>query len=374
MKGPIGIIRRAPKRTALALLLTVAAVAGVVVWPSFAGHRGPPQKDMAIDAATRKAVVDTLIADLDTYYVYPDKAKQFDAYLRSRQVSGAYESVTSAEKFADLLTSDLQSIGKDGHLEVRYGEDGFPELGKDGKPSLESQAHDLADEKRHNYGVETVGRLQCNIGYLELKSFAEPDRVKDRFAAAMTLLGDTRALIIDLRRKHGGEPESVALFASYLFDTRTHLNDIYYRETDRTTPMWTSDTVDGPRYGSARKVYLVTSNDTFSAGEDFSYALKNLKRATLVGETTGGGAHPGEPRRLAEHFAAFVPSGRSISPITQTDWEGVGVSPDIQSSAKNALDAAYMLALKDALAVEKDPKIKEALTGCSENGVRDTFH
>jgi hypothetical protein len=367
MKGPIDMIRRAPKRTALALLLTGAAVAGVALWPSFAGHRGPPQKDMAIDAATRKAVVDTLIADLDKYYVYPDKAKQFSAYLRSRQQSGAYDSATSAEKFADLLTSDLQSIGKDGHLEVRYGEDGFPELGKDGKPSAESQAQDLADEKRHNFGIESVGRLRCNIGYLDLHAFAEPERVKGRFAAAMTLLGDTRALIIDLRKNHGGEPETVALLASYLFDTRTHLNDIYYRETDSTTPMWTSDAVDGPRYGSARKVYLVTSNDTFSAGEDFSYALKNLKRATLVGETTGGGAHPGEPRRLAEHFAAFVPSGRSISPITHTDWEGVGVAPDIQASAKNALDVAHMQALKDALAVEKDPQVIDVLTECIDD-------
>jgi len=128
--------------------------------------------------------------------------------------------------------------------------------------------------------------------------------------------------------------------------------------------MWTSDVVDGPRYGSTRKVYLVTSHDTFSAGEDFSYALKNLKRATLVGETTGGGAHPGQPRRLAEHFAAFVPSGRSISPITHTDWEGTGVSPDIQASADDALDVAHRLALKDALAVETDPEIRESLTEC----------
>jgi hypothetical protein len=367
MKGPFGMIRRATKRTALALTLIVAAVAGVVVWSSFAGHRGPPQKDMIIDAATRKTVIDTLVADLDKYYVFPDKAKQFGAYLRSRQQSGAYESVTSAEKFADLLTSDLQSVGKDGHLEVRYGDDGFPELGKDGTPSLESQARDLANEKRHNFGLESVGRLPCNIGYLDLRAFAQPERAKGRLAAAMTLLGDTRALIIDLRRNHGGEAETVALLASYLFDNRTHLNDIYERETDRTDPMWTSDSVDGPRYGTARKVYLVTSNDTFSAGEDFSYALKNLKRATLVGETTGGGAHPGQPRRLAEHFAAFVPSGRSISPITHTDWEGVGVSPDIKASAKNALDVAHMQALKDALTDEKDPEIKELLTECVDD-------
>jgi len=358
------MIRRAPKRSALALALLLIAAAGAVFWPSFAGHRGPPQKDMAIDAATRSTVIDTLTADLDKYYVYPDQGKKFAAYLRSRQRGGAYDAISSAEKFADVLTGDLQSVGKDGHLEVRYGEDGFPELGKDGTPSLESQAHDLADEKRHNYGLESVGRLHCNIGYLDLHAFAEPDRVKGRYAAAMTLLGDTRALIIDLRRNHGGEPETVALLASYLFDSRTHLNDIYERESDATEQMWTSDVVDGPRYGSIRKVYLVTSHDTFSAGEDFSYALKNLKRATLVGETTGGGAHPGQPRRLAEHFAAFVPSGRSISPITHTDWEGTGVSPDIQASADDALDVAHRLALKDALAVETDPEIRESLTEC----------
>jgi hypothetical protein len=361
MNAAARLIRRAPKRSALILLLTAAVVIGVAQWPSIMRMMGPQQKDMVVDAAMRKAVVDTLIADLDRYYVFPDKAKQFDAYLRSRQQSGAYDSVSSAEKFADLLTSDLQAVSKDGHLEIRYDADGFPELGKDGKPSAEDQAQELGSAKRHNFGIESVGRLPCNIGYLDLHAFEKPELVKSRFAAAMTLLGDTRALIIDLRENHGGEPETVALLASYLFDQRTHLNDIYEREGDHTEQYWTSEAVDGPRYGAARKIYILTSHDTFSAGEDFTYALKNLKRATLVGETTGGGAHPGEPRRLASHFAAFVPSGRSISPITHADWEGVGVTPDVKVSAKSALDVAQTRLLQGLLATEKDPQIRDGM-------------
>jgi C-terminal processing protease CtpA/Prc len=170
----------------------------------------------------------------------------------------------------------------------------------------------------------------------------------------MSLLGDTDALVIDLRTNFGGDPATVALFASYLFDERTRLNDIYYRSTDKTTQYWTSNTLAGPKYGSTKKVYLLVSHDTFSAGEDFAYALKNLKRATLIGATTGGGAHPTSARRLTDNFAVIVPNGRSLSPITQTNWEGVGVSPDIAMDPKRALEKAQSLFLTEKLAAEKD--------------------
>ena len=89
-----------------------------------------------------------------------------------------------------------------------------------------------------------------------------------------------------------------------------------------------------------KPVFVLTSKATFSAAEGFSYALKNLKRATLIGETTGGGAHPVEPHRIDDNFFIIVPSGRSISPITKTDWEGTGVEPDVKVPAASALDEA----------------------------------
>jgi C-terminal processing protease CtpA/Prc len=321
----------------------------------------PPQPDMVIDGAIRQQIVSTLVADLGRYYVFPDKAKQYAAILSARQREGAYDSVSSANQFAERLTTDLQSASKDRHLEIQYSAQALPPDSTNAQPSAEEKAQDLAVYRRLNFGIETVGRLPFNIGYIDLRAFMPAGQVRSRFAAMMTLLGDTRALIIDLRKNDGGEPDTVALLASYLFDKRTHLNDIYTRVDGRTHQMWTRSRIGGPRYGGTREVYILTSGKTFSGGEDFSYALKNLKRATLVGEPTGGGAHPGGPHLLNPHFAVFIPSGRSISPITHTDWEGTGVIPDISVPADKALVTAQKRLLGEFLANEKDPEVRDAL-------------
>lgn len=94
----------------------------------------------------------------------------------------------------------------------------------------------------------------------------------------------------------------------------------------------------------------MTSGSTFSAAEEFSYNLKNLKRATLVGESTGGGAHPVNFHYLKDvKFGATIPFGRAINPITQTNWEGVGVKPDVEISESLALNKAHSLALEHLL-------------------------
>lgn len=153
----------------------------------------------------------------------------------------------------------------------------------------------------------------------------------------------------------------MAFACSYLFDSRTHLNDLYWRKGDRTEQFWTQDSVPGRRFGQAKPVFVLTSADTFSAAEEFSYNLKNLKRATLVGETTGGGANPGDLYRLTAHFGIFVPNGRAISPITHTNWEGTGVAPDVAAPAAQALEVAHGLALDRLIAEETDAARKASL-------------
>ena len=346
-------------------LLSRAACAATLCVGSIAYAQSPPgpppQPDMTVDAATRQHVVATLAADLGRYYVFPDKAKQYAAMLDAKQRQGAYDAVPSAVQLAQRLTQDLQAVSNDRHLEIQYSAEALPPENANTEPSAEEKAQDLALYRRLNFGVETVGRLPFNIGYVDLRAFMPAQEVPKRFAAMMTLLRDTRALIIDLRKNDGGDPDMVALLASYLFDKQTHLSDIYSRVDDRTHEMWTRAKQEGPRYGAAREVYILTSNKTFSGGEDFSYALKNLKRATLVGESTGGGAHPGAPHVLTPHFAVFIPSGRSISPITHTDWEGTGVSPDIAVPADKALAVAQKRLLTEFLASEKDPETRDAL-------------
>ena len=321
----------------------------------------PPQKDMTIDAATRKDVVAAVIANLDRSYVFPDKAAAMDERLRAGLQNGEFNDVTSAERFAQRLTAVLREESHDAHLEVRYFEQAVPPRASGQEPSAREKAEEMAQQRRFNFGVETVGRLQGNLGYIDVHQFGRLPGASDRYAAAMNLLADTSALIVDLRRCGGGDPDAVMAFASYLFDRPTHLNDVYWREENRTEQRWTTAQVAGHRYGQARKVYLLTSGDTFSGCEDLAYALKNNRRATLIGETTGGGAHAGDPHRLSAHFMMFVPSGRPSNPITHTDWECVGVAPDVTTSAGDALVVAQVTALKTILASEADDEWKAKL-------------
>src|SRR5579884_1799302 len=128
-----------------------------------------------------------------------------------------------------------------------------------------------------------------------------------------------------------------------------HLNSLYWRECDRTQQFWTLPYVPGKRFGSQKPVYILTSAETFSGAEEFAYNLKNLTRPTLIGETTGGGAHPGDVYRLSAHFQAFIPGGRAINPISGTNWEGTGVQPDIATPREEAFTIAYKMALKQVL-------------------------
>ena len=159
-----------------------------------------------------------------------------------------------------------------------------------------------------------------------------------------------------------GDPDTVLQAASYLYDDRTHLNDIFERYTGTTEQRWTGE-VSGPRYGAARKLYVLTSRDTISGCEDFAYALQANHRAQIVGETTAGAANGGSPQRLGEHFMMFVPSFRPINAVTGKDWEGVGVAPDHATSAGKALDVAQAELLHALLAVETDPQAQRKLRG-----------
>jgi C-terminal processing protease CtpA/Prc len=212
-----------------------------------------------------------------------------------------------------------------------------------------------------NYGFETVERMQGNIGYLDLRMFAGLELGGETAAAALTFLANTDALIIDLRNNGGGQPEMIAFITSYLFDEPTHINDIYERKSDTTRQFWTSAFVPGRRFGGRKPVYILTSKSTFSGGEEFAYNLKALKRAAVIGETTGGGAHPVRSYRASAHLSIGVPFARAINPVTKTDWEGIGVVPDISLPADQSLGRAYVMALEEVKARMTDPEGKKAL-------------
>jgi C-terminal processing protease CtpA/Prc len=163
--------------------------------------------------------------------------------------------------------------------------------------------------------------------------------------AAMGFVAHTDAIIFDLRQNGGGQPAMVTMIASYLFDQPTHLIDIYNRKEDSTTQNWTLSYLPGTRL-TKQPVFVLTSAQTFSGAEEFAFDLKNQKRATIVGETTGGGAHPVAPHTVADYFTVGVPFAKSLDPATKTNWEGTGVEPDVKVAAADALATAEKLAME----------------------------
>jgi hypothetical protein len=249
--------------------------------------------------------------------VFADTADKMAAAIQTRAKNKEYDAITSARAFAETLTKDLQAVSRTSTCACCTAEP-MPERRA---PTPEERARMLADERRRNFGFERVERLEGNVGYLDLRGFSGSPEAGETAIAAMNFLAGTDALIIDLRQNGGGSPAMIGLVSSYLFDDVQHLNDFYIRETDRTRQFWTSPYVQGRRYGKDKPVFVLTSVRTFSAAEEFTYNLKNLKRATIVGETTGGGAHPGGVRRISDQFGIWVPNGRAINPITKTNWE-----------------------------------------------------
>jgi len=297
-------------------------------------------ESLHIDRATRAAVVGRAAAILDSFYYSPAIGKQLSDSLHARLARGAYNRYTAGPGLAIRLNADLAEIAHDRHMGIRYSVPALPPKWPDGEAPAAPSREDL-DES--NCGFKKVEQLDGNVGYVRFDAFEDVELCGSTATAAMTLLAGTRALIIDLRENGGGKPDMVALVASYLFDRRTHLGDLWDRFADSTHHSWTEDSVGGRRFGGAKPVYVLTSAQTFSAAEAFTYHLQALKRVTVVGETTGGGAHAASEGRLGDHFAFSVSWGNSINPITGTNWEGVGVVPDVKVSADEALAAALKL-------------------------------
>ncbi|HEX7705644.1 MAG TPA: S41 family peptidase, partial [Thermoanaerobaculia bacterium] len=239
--------------------------------------------------------------------------------------------------------------------------EGVPEHAVNPTPTAEQRATMRANAARVNFGFEKVERLQGNVGYIDIRGFMSPEAGAETGTAAMNFIANSDALIVDLRKNGGGEPAMIAYLTSYLFDVPTHLNDIYTEQTKTTQNWWTLPHVPGPKFGGKKPIFVLTSNYTFSGGEEFAYNLKNLKRATIIGETTGGGAHPVRPFKVSNRFAVGVPFARAISPITKTNWEGTGVAPDIAMPADQAFDHAYKLAIETLIAKSDNPRQKGQL-------------
>ena len=326
----------------------------------------PDDGSLAAEQLSSREIVIKALALLRENYVFPELAEQVATAVEVRLAAGEYDSLDEIT-LTELLTSHLQETSGDRHLRVQLGGARGPGRREPGRGPSEPD-RDRADRdsgepadrevrrlqmrrrgRLDNFGIHRVERLDGNIGYLDLRRVPTPEIAGPAITAAMELVAGTYALIIDLRRNGGGSPHGVALWCSYLIaEAPTHLNDIFHADTGETMQFWSYPYLPGSRYLD-RPVYVLTSSRTFSGGEDFGYTLQALGRAEVIGEVTGGGAHPTRPFPISAAVHIGIPFARSINPVTGTNWQGSGVIPDTQVPADQAYGVAYTKALRHVL-------------------------
>ncbi len=316
------------KKTALSIALLCSAS----FTPAFASSLSTDEKQVVINQ----------ISDLMAkHYVFPDVAKKTNKALKKALEQGYFDDHTSNKEFAEALSKWLKENANDRHLRVRANPTQKQTKG------AESRLRDrLLKPKRFgsdNKGVVSAEILEGNIGYLDLRGFYRLSESKQYIDSAMQLLSNSDAVIVDLRKNGGGSPRTVQYLCSYFFDQKLLLNSLYFREDDETTDFYVLDEVGGTKMPTT-PLYVLTSKRTFSGAEEFSYNMLTQERATLVGEITGGGANPGGTYTINDDFRMFIATGTAINPITKTNWETTGVSPQVQVSADDALDKALELA------------------------------
>ena len=307
----------------------------------------------SLSASDRAVILQTLAAKMNANYIEPTIAERAGKAIAMKNAEGGYASATTAQAFSEVLAKDLREFSGDLHFGAEFDEQFREQSATNDIPSR-AEMDSMRDEAmRRGYDIEKVERLPGNVGYIELRAFGPTEFVGPAYTAAMSLMAGTDALILDLRRNGGGSPASVAYLMSHFFplgDIR-HLNDLYFRPTNETLQFWTVPTV-APRYD--KPVYVLTSARTFSGGEECAYNFQTQKRATLVGETTGGGANPVSPYSVGNGIVVAIPTGRAINPVTKTNWEHVGVKPEIAVPAAQALQTAHAAILRSLIGAAKD--------------------
>ncbi len=299
-------------------------------------------QDTPLSKEYKQEAIERLSSYIEDFYVLPDVGEETVSHLKKKWQEGYFQESETVDSFANALTKVVQEINKDKHMRVMKNR---PYSAAPNTPErrIEEQLDRFHRSRSQKGGFAEVRLIEGNVGYLDLRGFAGLERGKPITDQYMGLMSQADAIIIDLRKNGGGSPQMVQYLCSFFFDEKVHLNSLYWRQGDVTTDFYTLEEVGGVRMPDV-PLFVLTSDRTFSAAEEFSYNMQTRKRATLVGQTTGGGANPGSTRSLNEDMRVFIPTGMAINPVTKTNWEGVGVIPEVKTEPEETLDKAIALA------------------------------
>ncbi len=324
---------------------TITFIIGIFVFISTSLYSQVSEN--VIENIEKQQVIDSVITHLNDRYIFPDVADQIAKKLKNNIKNGLYNKINSYGKFGSEITTTLKSINNDRHLWIWYNPDWINEEKLRIQNLSTGNNIGLEEAKINNFGFKEVKILDNNIGYLRLDEFTEYPEALEIVEGVFQSISDCDALIIDLRNNSGGSPEMVQLLCSYLLPNPSiHLNSLVYKNNSKVDQYWTYYFLPGERFIN-KPVYVLVGERTASAAEEFAYNLQNLKRVKIIGEQTRGAAHDNEFLILNSHYFMSLPIARAVNPITNTNWENTGITPDIVIEEEQALKETLELILKD---------------------------
>ncbi len=307
-------------------------------------------QELQLDKEIRDKTINEIALMLEENYVLPEIGASYSNHLKSNLRDGGYDKIKKPEIFVEKIMSDLNEIYEDKHLKVNYNPRYIQNIRNRPTASKEELEEErkakIIKERKRNYGFKEIKILTGNIGYLRFDEFPS-DRGSNTIISSMGFLQYCDALIVDLRYNSGGNPEIIMLLGGYFFDEDKtfEFSGIYNRIKDKYYQQRSLLYIPGNRLSDV-ELFILVGPKTFSAAEAFAYDLKNLNRATIIGENTVGGAHAANSFIVNDYFLIQMPFARPINPVTNSNWEGVGVDPDIKCDSENALQIAYEYALR----------------------------
>ena len=348
--------------------------------PLLAGAQSPqavPAPPDPLTAAVRRAVVDTVAVSLERFFAVADTGRLIAEHLRRRLASGAYDKLVNPALFAEAISADMKAINGDKHLALGFRTPG-PALppGTTRLPPLPVSApapgggnvppQMLLNAQRQNFSLGRLEVLPGNVGYLEIRGFSGLPQAREHLVNALRYVQHTDALIIDVRDHIGGSADLSNFLISHFTgaDTLPALH-VIVRGADQQFTRYTMRDVPGPRRPDV-PVYILTSRGTVSAGEDFAFVMKNLGRATIVGEPTAGAGRNNPAFDVGHGFQASISISRVTDPKTGAEWEGTGVIPHVAVPPRGALEAAQVRALRALADKESNPAVRAQQLGALE--------
>jgi len=290
----------------------------------------------------QKTIIQNFSDSLTKHYFFQDSAKMIAEKLNFEYNNGAFSEIKDDSLFAVSVTKFVRTIVSDNHLGLKYRKNFQPPMPS--RPRENNPPENQEPAPNSPVPIE-FKILENNIGYLKIDMFDEQPSFYEKIGEAFQILKSSNALIIDLSKCRGGSPRANNFLISHLLPPKTQLTSIFNLRNGEPFEfkVFTFDSLKSERYID-KPVFLITGEMTFSSGESFCYDLQVLKRATVVGVNTKGGANPGREFKVGDFYVAFIPTGRSFNHITKSNWEGVGIIPDILVNEEEALVKAIFLA------------------------------